>query len=315
LRSFHWAWAALAIAVALPAAADAADLLRVGKPFATGFDFAILQVGIDANIFKKHDIDIDTETLSGSAKLHQGMISNSIDIALGAGTDFSFIAKGAPEKGVAAMAGAPLNICVVVRSDGSIKSIADLKGKKVGVSSLVSLTYWLGQQLSHQQGWGPKGLVFAETGSGQSSVAALLSGGIDAMVGSLEGGLVLEKAGKGRVLTTFGSINPFLTHMISATDSLMSKNPDALRRFLAAWFETVAFMKANKEEAIRLSEPVTKLSPDIAEKVYQIEMPMYFTDGHFDPHAVDAVKRALIETGQMTTMPENSALYTERFLK
>ena len=74
-------------------------------------------------------------------------------------------------------------------------------------------------------------------------------------------------------------------------------------------------MKANKEKAFRLPEPVTKLSPDIAEKVYQIEMPMYFTDGHFDPHAVDAVKRALIETGQMTTLPENSALYTERFLK
>lgn len=311
---FYAHWLILAVAVGLPASARPADLLRVGKPDATGFDFAILQVGIDTNIFKKHDLEIETATLSGSAKLHQGMISNSIDIALGAGTDFSFIAKGAPEKGVAAMAGAPLNIGVLVRPDGAIKSLADLKGKKVGVSSLVSLTYWLGQQLSHQQGWGPNGLVFAETGSGQASVAALLSGSIDAMVGSLKSGLALDKEGKARVLTTFGNVDPFLTHMISATDSLMTKDPDSLKRFLAAWFETVRFMNANKDEAIRLSQKITQLPPDIAEKVYQIEMPMYFTDGHFNPDGVDAIKRALIETGQMSAMPDNSVLYTERFL-
>ena len=312
-RTLRLALVALVV-VATPISGRAAELLRVGKPDATGFDFAILQVGIDAGIFKKHDLEIETELLSGSAKLHQGMISNSIDIALGAGTDFSFIAKGAPEKGVAAMAGAPLNIGVLVKSDSPIKSVADLKGKKVGVSSLVSLTYWLGQQLSLKQGWGPNGLVFAETGSGQASVAAMLSGSIDAMVGSLELGLALEKDGKAKVLTTFGSIDPFLTHMISATDELMTKRPDSLKGFLAAWFETVAYMKANKGDAIRLSETVTQLPPDIAEKVYQIEMPMYFTDGHFDPRAVEAIKRALVDTGQMTALPDNSTLYTERFL-
>jgi ABC-type nitrate/sulfonate/bicarbonate transport system substrate-binding protein len=305
---------ALAISGVMPLAAHATDTLRVGKPDATGFDFAILQVGIDAGIFKENDLAIETTTLSGSAKLHGGMISNSIDIALGAGTDFAFIAKGAPEKGVAAMAGVPLNIAVLVRPDGPIKTLPDLEGKKVGVSSLVSLTYWLGQQLSHHEGWGPNGLVFAETGSGQASVAALVSGSIDAMVGSLEVGLALEKDGKARVLTTFGDVNPFLTHMISATDDLMVKNPDALRRFLKGWFETVAYMKKDKDDAIRLSRTVTQLPPDIAEKVYAIEMPMYFTDGHFDPKAVEVVKQSIIDTAQATSLPDNKALYTEEFL-
>jgi len=314
LRSGWAVIAAVCACLALGAPARAADKLRVGKPFATGFDFAILQVGIDSGIFKRHDIDIDTITLSGSAKLHSGMISDSIDVALGAGTDFAFIAKGAPEKGVAAMAGAPLNIAVVVRADGPIKTLADLKGKRVGVSSLVSLTWWLGQQLSLRQGWGTDGLVFAETGSGQASVAALVSGGIDAMVGSLEGGLMMEKAGKARVITTFADVSPFLTHMISATDNLIAKHPDALRRFLAGWFETVAYMKANKAEAIRLSRSVTQLSPDVAEKVYDIEMPMYFTDGHFDPKAVAAVKEAIIATGEAKSLPPDGKLFTEQFL-
>jgi hypothetical protein len=74
-------------------------------------------------------------------------------------------------------------------------------------------------------------------------------------------------------------------------------------------------MKANKDEAIRLSETVTQLPPDIAEKVYRIEMLMYFADGHFNPAGVEAVKRALIETRQMSSMPDDSVLYTEHFLK
>ena len=118
LARFYAGWVVLAIVVGWPISARPADFLRVGKPDATGFDFSILQVGIDANIFKKYDLEIEPVTLSGSAKLHQGMISNSIDIALGAGTDFSFIAKGAPEKGVAAMGGAPLNIGVLIRPEG-----------------------------------------------------------------------------------------------------------------------------------------------------------------------------------------------------
>jgi len=84
---------------------------------------------------------------------------------------------------------------------------------------------------------------------------------------------------------------------------------------LTAWFETVAFIKAHKKEAIALSEKVTQLPPDIAEEVYRTEIPMYFVDGHFNLAAVEAVKRALIETGQVSTMPDNSVLYTERFLE
>jgi len=81
---------ALAVVLALGAAtldsAAAADKLRVGKADSTDYDFALLQVGIDAGIFKKDGLEIETVTLPG-AQLHQAMTADSIDLALGSGTD------------------------------------------------------------------------------------------------------------------------------------------------------------------------------------------------------------------------------------
>ena len=59
----------------------------------------------------------------------------------------------------------------------------------------------------------------------------------------------------------------------------------------------------------------TKLPLDISSAAYDAEMPMFFTDGHFDPKDVDAVVKALIETGQFDRPPDLSHILTEEFLK
>ena len=50
-------------------------------------------------------------------------------------------------------------------------------------------------------------------------------------------------------------------------------------------------------------------------KVYDAEMAMFFTNWHFDPKDVAAVEHALIESGQLDTMPNTSKYLTEEFLK
>jgi len=51
--------------------------------------------GLGAGIFKKHGLNIEESSIDGAARLHQAMVSDSIDIALGAGTD---IARGKEER-------------------------------------------------------------------------------------------------------------------------------------------------------------------------------------------------------------------------
>jgi NitT/TauT family transport system substrate-binding protein len=307
-------FAALGAAMIAARPGAAADHLNIGIP-APAYDFALLTVGIDADIFRDQNLDITPIMLDGSAKLHQALIAGSIDIALGAGTDLVFIAKGAPEKGIAAMAGPPNNMAMIVNANGPIKTVADLKGAKVGVSTVGSLTYWLAQQLSIREGWGPDGMTIVSVGNIQGEIAGLVAGNLQAAVGSLEGGLEMADKGQGRIVLMFGDfVHPFLAHAIFANNKMIADHPDQIRRFLKGWFDTIAYSKTNKAQTIRFSQTVTHLSDQNAEEVYLNETPMFSTDGKFDPAAVDVVKKSLIDMGQVEKMPDNRDLFTEEFL-
>jgi NitT/TauT family transport system substrate-binding protein len=308
---------AVMAALTLPLQARAADHLRVDKPAAIGFGFSLLDVGISAGIFAQHNLDVEAIVLEGAAKQHQAMIAHAVDISLGAGTDIAFLVKGSPEKAVAALAGPPLAFVAMTSADGKIKTIADLKGKRISASTVGSLTYWLATQVSVSQGWtGADAMTVVPLGNFDAMRAALATGQIDAISATLEGALLLEKAGSGKLLLRFGDIvHPFLTHMLLANDDLIAQNPGALRRFIAGWFETVAWMNAHREDGIRYSMEATKLPLDVSEKAFDEEMPMFFTNGHFDPKDVAAVEHALIETGQIDKIPDTSKFMTEEFLK
>ena len=169
-------WAAGAIVVALifiGGSASAQTTLRLGKAQANQFAFVPADVGADTGIFKKHGIDLEISAFTGDAKEMQALTAGSLDIALGGGPAFATIVKGVPMKAVAAEANAPNTIMLVVLKDGPIKTVDDLKGRNVSVSTAGSLTYWLTQQLSRAQGWGDDGIKISPLGSSETQIAAL----------------------------------------------------------------------------------------------------------------------------------------------
>jgi NitT/TauT family transport system substrate-binding protein len=294
--------------------ASAADRLRVSKPSAIDFYFAVQDVGIQQGIFKKYGLDIETITLAGSAKQHQAMTAGSTDIAMGSGPDMQFIAKGAPEKAVAVMAGPPVNMFVITGAKSGIKNVSDLKGKSIGVSTMGSLTYWLAIQFAKHQGWPADAIKIVPMGNIQAEAAAFAAGNLDAAVASLEGGLTMESKGQAHLFKSFDFVNPFLVHVFFATNELTAKNPDALKRYLKGWFETVAYVKAHKDDTLRITREITRLPPDEASRVYDVIAPTLADNGHFDPKAVDSVKQSMLDLGQVDKLPENKDLYTEAFL-
>jgi NitT/TauT family transport system substrate-binding protein len=308
-------WIAILALAAGARAASAADRLRVGKPSAAGFEFALLEVGTGTGIFARHGLQIDTVTLAGGAKVAQAMASRSLDLSFGGGTDFAFIVKGVPEMAVAAMAGRPLNMGVFVRPGAGIDTVDDLKGRTVGCTTAGSLTMWLGQELARRKGWGENGINMVAVGSLESTAAMVEAGSLDAFVSNTEGGYRLEAKGRVKLLLRFDTaVGDFLSNVILATDDIIASNPDAVRRFLASWFETVAYARAHKDETLRLTQPVTQLPPELGSRVYDEQMPMFFADGHFARADVDAVKRSLVELGVIGAAPDDARIYTEKFL-
>jgi ABC-type nitrate/sulfonate/bicarbonate transport system substrate-binding protein len=302
--------------LAMTGTSHADDSLRVAKGASRAYSFMMLDVGLAAGIFKKHNLTIEESSIDGAARLHQAMVADSIDIALGAGTDIAFIAKGSPERGVGVMATNPLNMALTVRADSAIKTMDGLKGKTIGVTSAGSLTDWFARQINYREGWkGTDAVTIAALGSADGTTSALIAGNIDALVGSVEGGYALEQQNRARVLFTFGDfVKPFITHAIYATNKLQASRPDVLRHFLAAWYETIAYANTHKDETVKTIQPIINLSTDWLNKVYDVEKPMFPTDGHYDQQALKIVAQSLIDTGQMDAATDPNRLITEQYL-
>jgi NitT/TauT family transport system substrate-binding protein len=305
--------AALLLHLATPSLA--LDTVRVGKAVPNSFAFGAAEVGIDAKIFAGEGLDIAVSSFRGDAQLQQALAAGSVDVGLGSGPGLGFRVKGAPMIGVAAMYGAPRNLALLVSAKSPIRSVADLKGKRIGVTTVGSLTDWLVRELSRQQGWGSDGIVIAPLGQMQARLAAMDRGELDGVVLEAANGYELEEAGRTRNLILFGDIvKHFYTHVIFATDEMVDKRPALLRRFLRSWFKTVAFMKANREFTVKSEQRTLDVRQSVVEKIYDAQMEGFSLDGAWDPEAIDVIRSSLKELGILPAIPDAKALYTDRFV-
>ncbi|MGH7033766.1 MAG: ABC transporter substrate-binding protein [Stellaceae bacterium] len=309
-----WLLAAVLLAGACTGA-TAAETLRVGKAVSGPFDFVPLDIGMAKGFFAAHGVTVEEVDFSGSAKLQQALGADAIDVGLGSGPELAFVAKGNSDLAIAAFAGPPDSQVLVVKADGPVKSVPDLKGRNIGVSTVGSLTDWLVRELARQQGWGPEGINPVALGGTAARVSSMRTGGTDGMVTDVATAIQLDEQGTGRTLVHFGSVAPnFIIHAIFATDKAMTERPEDLRRFLAGWFETISWMRANKAETVKIAAPRMNQAPAIVAVNYDRVMPNFSVTGKFEPKALAVLARSFVDMKMLPKEPDMSKLYTEKFL-
>jgi NitT/TauT family transport system substrate-binding protein len=307
--------AAMLVLAAWAAPAHAAEKLRVAKVVPFAWSFTPLDIGIQQGIFLKHGLDIDASASAGDAKLQQLLTSGSVDIGIGSGPGMAFIVKGVPAKAVAAMFGAPQNMAVMVGYDSDVKTVADLKGKKLGCTTVGSLTDWIGARINQKEGWGADGIITVPIGGMPPARAAIKTHQIDGYIGALETGYALEEAKEWRVITgATPFVDQFITHVIFATNEQIEKHPDQVKAFLEGWFETIAYMKTHKKESVEISAKVLNLSEAVISRVYDEQIGAFNTDGTFDPKAVAVLKKSYLEMGLLKEEPADKEMFTTQFL-
>ena len=152
-------------------------------------------------------------------------------------------------------------------------------------------------------------------GQMQARLAAIQRGELDGMVIEAASGYELEEAGKARNFLLFGEIaKDFYTHVIFATDDMIEKRADLLRRFLRGWFKTIAFMKANKDFVVAVESRTIAVKPAIAAKIYDAQIAGFSLDGAWSPVAIDAIRHSLKELGILNTVPDAKTIYNDTFV-
>jgi ABC-type nitrate/sulfonate/bicarbonate transport system substrate-binding protein len=295
--------------------AQADDVLHVGKAVPPDFGFTVANVGVAAGTFAKHGLQVDPIDFGGAPKMHQAMIAGSVDIGLSGGPDLAVIAKGAPELAIAVLANEPRGLEVYARDGSGIATIQDLKGRKVGVSAEGSLSAWLVLQLAHQQGWPPNAVDLIALGAPTAIAAALRTGQIDAMFIDLTLASQLDTQHVGKAIVNFGDVvKNFHIEVIFATLDAIQHRPDAVRRFVAGWFDTLAWMRTHKDETVEILVPFTHADPVALAGIYDQLMPTFSKDGRFDPKALAVLGQSLVDLKLVEAMPAMSTFYTEAFL-
>lgn len=295
--------------------AFAADKVRIGKAITSSFPFAGLELGQQQGTWASEGIETEISAFQGDGRLQQALAAGALDFGVGSGPGMGYAVKGVPAHAVAAIADEPRNMSIVVTNNSPVKKIDDLKGVKIGVTTAGSLTDWLARRLAESKGWGPDGVETVPMGDMRARLAAMRSGDLQASVNSIEESLQLQEQGGGKMLTTFGDAVPdFLTHVIFASDAMIQKQPDLVRRFLRGWFKTAAFMRDNRAATVKSVAATMNVSEKVVDMAYDDEIKMLSFDGTFPPKALEVIRASLKELGIVDTEPDVKAMYDPQFV-
>jgi NitT/TauT family transport system substrate-binding protein len=310
------AFAVIVGSVGFASLAAAATTLIVGKAAPNADPIIPVDVGFKLGIFQKHGLDLKIVDFTGGSKMTQAMAAGSIDIGDGAGTEMALVAKGAPMIAICETAGPIPFIGIGVPWDSSIKTIDDLKGKKIGYSSAGSLTDWLTRELVRKQGWGPDGVTGVSIGNGAPGIiAAFRQNLIDADIAVTSLFLSMEENRIGRLLFPVTKYSGNLAAgTLYASNHIIETNPEAVRAFIAGWIETINYIRSHKAETVKIESTITGFSEAVMAKDYDLTLGMFTKACEFDPESLATLQRSFVDLKLLDTQPDMSKLYTEKFL-
>jgi NitT/TauT family transport system substrate-binding protein len=281
-------------------------------------DFALMMVdyGNKLGTFQKNGLDVEVTQIT-QAKMIQAVVAGSIDMALGSGAVLAFRSKGAPLTGVAALSGPPSILVLIVRPDGSITKLDQLRGHIVAITNQGSLTDWAVSQIAQHEGWASADIPRVSVGDTGARVAALKVKNVDAAVIDIATALELEERGQAKILVNFGDlITKFQNQIIYASDNLIKTDPDAVRSFNRGWFETLDYARAHKSETVSFAEQDLAVTASVAGRVYDKLMPAGFfsSDGRFDRAALKSMSQGFVDMKLVDHEVDLSQFVTEQFL-
>ena len=142
-------------------------------------------VALNRKYFEQEGLTVDSTAFASGTAALQNLIGGNADVVEGSFEHtLRMQTKGQHLMCIAVFGRYPANVLVVRKSQAdTIKSIADLKGKKIGISAPGSSTHNFVAGLMERAGVPYREASFISVGTGLSAVAAMRSGGeLDAVV-------------------------------------------------------------------------------------------------------------------------------------
>ena len=267
---------AVIIAVLLPSRPPvvAADKIKFALP-GNSMGYLPLIVAVHRGFFKDEGIDIELPRLI-PAMAQNALLSGEVQYHGLADSGLRLAAKGAPIKAIFYGADRPMYYLV---GQKELHSVADLKGKKVGVSQFGGTSDLSARLALKKFGVEPdRDALLIQIGAEGTRVAALKVGSVAAIIVPVPAVVLLKREGFNE-LSFIGDVVEFASNGYSTTDQRIKEHPQEVKRVLRAMYRGLRFAKENPEGTIGVIEREWKVEPDVAKESYQAIVKALNDDG------------------------------------
>lgn len=233
-----------------------------GKPL---LYYLPLTIAERKGFFKEEGLEVDINDFGGGAKALQALVGGSVDVVTGAYEHtIRMQAKNQDVRAVTELGRFPA-IVVAVRKDkaGQIKSPADFKGAKIGVTAPGSSTAILAQYAMVKAGLKPTDAAFIGIGGGAGAVAAMKKGEIDVIshldpvVAKLEAdgdiAVLIDTRTEAGTRALVGGSNP--AAVVYTRKDFLDRNPVTTQRLVNAFMKSLKWLQSATPEQVADTVP------------------------------------------------------------
>jgi len=235
------------------------------------FTGAVATVWVEKKIYEKRGLSVDGKQLADGRSVRDAMVAGELNAGTMNITPFIVGAtvSSLTMVGVVSLGGDTVG--VVARKGAGMNGIADLKGRRVGISVGSTTGNIFVQTVAPQAGLKPGDYQVINMRPADQ-VSALSAGSVDAITSFEPYMTVAEKEGIGITLLRFGQIDPNPTCLV-LSPTLIEKSPETVMAFLKSWLDGVNYWRDHTAEVadilVQLSNSAgyANVTRDVAEAI------------------------------------------------
>ena len=255
--------------------------------------------------YKQEGLNVTISQIAGASKVLEALVGSSADVGGGVYEQtLQMAADGRDIESFVSLLRSP-NFAVVAAPGSNVKTVSDLRGKTVGVSSVGSPSQFYLNHLLRGAGIAPDQVGTAGIGQAATAAAAVEKHQVDAAV--LFGSsitlvqarnadlLVLADVRTPEGLKAVFGVDDYPASSLLARRDWLATNPDVAKRMTRAVLRSLAWIHDHSPEDILAQVPAESRAGDQAAELAAIKLakPMYSSDGRIKPESAEAVKRVL----------------------
>jgi len=288
-----------------------------------------LTVAEQKGFFKDEGLDVEIVDFAGGSRALQAVVGGSADVVSGAFEHtINMQAKGQKLQAFVLQGRAPqIVLAVSTKTMPGFKSVADLKGKKIGVTAPGSSTNIMANYVLAKNGIKPTDVSFVGVGASQGAAAAIRAGQIDAISNLDPVITILSRSDDIKIISdtrdvaeadkVFGGPMPAAT--LYAPIAFIEKNPNTVQALTNAIVRADKWIQQAGPSDIVKTVPESYLLGDRAVYIdaFLKAKPALSPDGMIPEQGPATALRALssISPDMAKAKIDLKAVYTNQFVK